>query len=167
MFEYSRRGKIGLTTKGYSDDVQGLNIKVFQLIFASLLIGKKKYIPPHQGKQFADLLWAQVLGTQFLTAVQHGRTLFQEGDNFPKLLTFFGHVGEGITGKLNPAVGMFLLSNFGAPFVESCYRSVATVFSDIDIEGTIRSEMVIVNNQIEIVSRRFDAEIKRMTAEND
>ena len=163
MIEFSKRGNFDITPKSFSDDVQGMNIKVFQLILSSFLIGKKKYIPPHQGNQFADLLWAQVLGNQILPAVQHGKSLFQKGDTFPRLLTFFSHVGEGITGKLNPAEEMFLLSTFGDAFIESCYRTVATAFSDTNVESTIRSEMMIVTNQIDLISKRFDAEIKRMT----
>jgi len=152
-----------IKSKSYSDDVQGMNIKVFQLILSSLLIGRKKYIPSHQGNQFADLLWAQVLGNQMLPAVQHGKSLFQKGDTFPRLFAFFCYVGEGITGKLNPAIGMLLLSNFGSAFFESCYRTVATAFSDTDVENTIRSEMIIVTNQIQVISNRFDAEIQKIT----
>ncbi|MFZ0944138.1 MAG: hypothetical protein WCF58_10285 [Syntrophobacteraceae bacterium] len=152
-----------IKSKSYSDDIQGINIKVFQLILSSLLIGRKKYIPSHQGNQFADLLWAQVLGNQILPAVEHGKLLFQKGDTFPRLSTFFCYVAEGITGKINPAIGMLLLSNFGSPFFESCYRTVATAFSDTDIENTILSEMIIVTDRIKILSDRFDAEIKRMT----
>ncbi|GEM_PF-4709816 len=163
MIEFYKRGNFPIRPKSYSDDVQGMNIKVFQLILSSLLIGKKKYIPPHHGNQFADLLWAQVLGNQLLPAVQHGKLLFQKGDTFPRLFTFFCHVAEGITGELNPADGMFLLSTFGDIFCENCYRTVATAFSDTDVESTIRSEMIIVTDQINIISKRFDAEIKRMT----
>ena len=106
LIEFAKKDNSVIRTNSYSDNVQGLNIKVFQLVLSSLLIGMKKYIPPHQGNRFADLLWRQVLGTQFLSAVKRGKVLFERSDTFPKMFTFFGYVGEDITGKVNPAEAM-------------------------------------------------------------
>lgn len=167
MIEFAKRAEFEIDPPPYAEDVQGLNIKAFQLILASLIIGKRRYITPQHGKQFADLLWAHLLGNNLTDGVKHGQALFQDTDDFPRLFTFFCKVGEGITGDINPAHGMFLLSNFGSAFVESCYRSVATAFSDSNIENVIREEMPFVNEQIQIISRRFDEELSRMRASSN
>lgn len=43
--------------------VADLALRAYQLIQSTRLISAQKYIPPSDGQDFADLLWAQVCGT--------------------------------------------------------------------------------------------------------
>src|SRR5262249_21502800 len=94
---------------GFSDNVQGLKIKAFQLYLASYLIAKKQYIRPEYGKQFADLLWAQVFGNQVLEGVEQAKEFVPESGSFlgafPRIYKFFCLLASDVTGRPNPAEG--------------------------------------------------------------
>jgi hypothetical protein len=151
--------------KLHADDEQGVSVKAFQVLLASLFIRRKNYMSPEQEKSFSGLLWAEVLGDDLVDGVLKGRMLFASEDEFPRLFDLFCRIGEEITGETDPLHGMLLLSHFGSSFMERCYRSIIETFSDKDRERTVDAEMLVVNNQIDFISRRFGEEVDYLSAE--
>ena len=139
----------------FSDTVQGLNIKAFQLFLASYFIANRRYVSPVQGKQFADLLWAQVLGNQLLNGVKRAKDLEPESGGFPRIYKFFGFLSQDIVGTMNPAEAMFLMDRFGVGFDADCLSVVAHAFNDPAAQEAVRLESASLEKNIEELKDRF------------
>jgi len=139
----------------FSDDIQGLKIKAFQLYLATHLIATKEYISPKMGKEFADLLWAQVFGNQLIEGIAQAKAFTPESGTYPRIYKFFGLLAADITGKLNPADGMLLLELLGPKFAEDCYRAVATSFMQPNVERLVQHERSQVEQHIAEMKQRF------------
>lgn len=151
--------------KLHADDEHGLSVKAFQVILASLFIRRKNYMSPEQEKRFSGLLWAEVLGDDLADGMLKGRMLFDLEDESPRLFDLFCRIGEEITGETDPVHGIFLLSHFGSRFMERCFRSVVETFADKDGEHAVNAEMMVVDNRIDFISKRFGEEVNYLGAE--
>lgn len=145
----------------YSDQAQGLNLKAFQLYLASYLIAKRRYIKPGDGKQFADLLWAQVLGNQILEGVECAKDLQPESGAFPRIYKFFCLLASHIAGKPNPAEGMLLMDSLGEGFVSQCLLAVAQAFGDPAAQEVAREEGASVQEAIKELKERFFRQLEK------
>ena len=50
-----------------------LSIRAFQLVTVTYTIAENRYVPPSQGKDFADILYAQVCGAQIYDVMKYVR----------------------------------------------------------------------------------------------
>ena len=126
----------------FLDDVQGLKIKAFQIYLATYLIAKRRYMKAHLGKDFADLLWAQILGNQILEQVRE----FKAAGPLPDAYKLFCFLAADIFGR--PAeperfavLGLKLLSLLGAEFVADCIAILAIAFKEPVVDQVVREEI--------------------------
>jgi hypothetical protein len=151
--------------KLHADDEQGISVKAFQVILASLFIRRRNYLSSGQEKRFSGLLWAEVLGNDLVDGMLKGRMLFDPEDEAPRLFDLFCRIGEEITGETDPLHGMLLLSHFGSSFMERCFQSIVKTFADKDGAQAVDAETLVVDNQIDFISKRFGEEVNYLGAE--
>ncbi len=79
-----------------------LAVKAFQLIVVTWVIEVRRYIPEADGKDFADLVWAQVCGSQLDEVIAHVRYYRDAKDDQDQRSRFAADVMEHILGPKSP-----------------------------------------------------------------
>jgi hypothetical protein len=150
----------------YNDHKQGIKIKAFQLYLTSYVIAKNRWIKQSVGKNFADLLWAQVLGTQLVEGIEQAKCFSPEIAEFPRIYKFFCLLAEDITGKVNPAEGFLLTDKLGSIFVGDCVRALSNAFEKPNATEIVNREAENARQIINEISKRFFNEIENLKENN-
>lgn len=109
--------------------------KAYQLYLVSGFLAQHGYIPPSQGRDFADILFAQVCGTELEQCLSFfGRYHEAQGDPGTQLFRFGSDISRYITGNDAPLVESMLAASTLPVFVAMSHMVVADAFAD---QGTV------------------------------
>lgn len=130
----SKKGKDSLAIKILNIHLGGeadLAIKAFQLYLVSGFLSQHSYISPSKGKDFADILYAQVCGTQIVECLvffsRYQEALSERGK---QLFRFTSDVTKYITGNKAPLNESMLIIPTVPLFVSLNHIVVANCFGD-------------------------------------
>ena len=113
-----------------------LAIKAFQLYFVSWFIAQHTYIPRKNGKDFADILYSQVCGTQIEKCMEFLSRYYEvQSDVDMQIFRFVSDVAKYITENEAPLTESMLLGSTVPNFVANIHLIVAKCFDD---EGTVK-----------------------------
>jgi hypothetical protein len=117
-------------------------VKAYQLYWASVFIGHKAYIPRHEGKDFADILYAQVCGLEleeclhyfdrYHEMTKHGGT---------QLIRFTNDVARHITGNPAPLIESMIIGETFPLFSLSVQIIVAEAFGDLKTVAALNEKL--------------------------
>ncbi len=150
----------------YDDQKQGIKIKAFQLYLSSYIIAKYRWVKQSMGRNFADLLWAQVLGNLLIEGVEEAKGFSSKVDSFPRIYKFFCLLSKDITGKLNLSEGFLLMDKLGSTFVGECVYAVSAAFEQSNIEKIVDCEIVYAQQVIKEISEIFYRETENIKKDN-
>ena len=106
-------------------------LKAFQLRLASLMLYEREYIPPDQGQDFADLLYAQVCGTELDECMVYVRRYLEFKTDFGALTNAFCHDAcDYITTSKVTETEMNAVLLIVLPLLYPTHMIVASVFQD-------------------------------------
>jgi hypothetical protein len=118
-----------------------LAIRAYQLLLVSNCLAKYTYIPPSQGKDFADILYAQVCGTKVETILSFLSRYHEVTDSGTQLFRFSSDVAKYITGNESPLAESTLLASTLLPFAVMNHLVVASCFADDKTVKKLESEL--------------------------
>ncbi|NVM54780.1 MAG: hypothetical protein HWN66_13845 [Candidatus Helarchaeota archaeon] len=108
-----------------------LAIKAYQLYLVSGFLAKHAYISLSEGKDFADILWAQVCGTQIEECLAFFSRYHEvQSDGGTQLFRFSSDVAKYITGNEAPLFESMLIGQTVGALVGSVHILVASCFGD-------------------------------------
>jgi hypothetical protein len=121
-------------------------IKAYQLYLFSELMANKRYIPPASGKDFADILYAQVAGKDLESVVEIFRQYHEVADDAAtKVFRFSGDIAKYITGNKAPLIESVLVGSTVPFFTIMTRLVIAESFGDRtlvkELENSMRSLM--------------------------
>ena len=103
--------------------------KAYQLFLTLSYLAKHRYIPPSEGHDFADLLFAQVCGSD-LEQCLHCFARYEKADRGSGLFRFTSDVAEHITGNEAPLMEAMTLSATTPMFAHLSHMVLAASFND-------------------------------------
>jgi len=118
-----------------------LAIKAYQLLLVSNCLAKHTYIPPLQGKDFADILYAQVCGTQVEKILSFLSRYHEVAESGTQLFRFCSDVAKYISGNEAPLAESTLLGSTLLPFAIMNHIVVASCFGDDKTVKKLESEL--------------------------
>ncbi len=114
--------------------------KAWQLYLVSLFVAHHRYIPLHQGRDFADLLYAQVCGTELPECLNFfARYDEVTGDRAAQLGRFSLDISRYITEHEAPVMESLLVASTLPPFTVLIHTVVAAAFGDSDTVSQIQA----------------------------
>ena len=141
----SKKGKDSLAIKIVHIRLGGeanLAIKAFQLYLVSGFLSQHSYISPSKGKDFADILYAQVWGTQIVECLAFF-SRYQEvlSDRGTQLFQFTSDVSKYITGNKAPLNESMLIMPNIPLFVSLNHIVIANCFGDNKMVKKLKSDI--------------------------
>lgn len=141
----SKKGKDSLAIKIVHIRLGGeanLAIKAFQLYLVSGFLSQHSYISPSKGKDFADILYAQVCGTQIVECLAFF-SRYQEvlSDRGTQLFQFTSDVSKYITGNKAPLNESMLIMPNIPLFVSLNHIVIANCFGDNKMVKKLKSDI--------------------------
>jgi len=117
-------------------------IKAYQLYLYSELMANKKYIPPAEGEEFSDLLFAQVAGKDLENVLNIFKRYHEvANDRSTMLFRFSGDIAMYITESQAPLMESVLIGST-VPFLTIMSRlSIAESFSDYELIKELENSM--------------------------
>lgn len=107
-------------------------VKAYQLYLVSIFIAQHTYIKRHEGKDFADLLYAQVCGLDLEECLYYfGRYHEMAKDGGTQLIRFNNDVAKHITGNPAPVIESMMIGAIFPLFVLPVQMVVAEAFGDL------------------------------------
>lgn len=141
----SKKGKDSLAIKIVHIRLGGeanLAIKAFQLYLVSSFLSQHSYISSSKGKDFADILYAQVCGTQIVECMaffsRYQEVLSNRGT---QLFRFTSDVAKYITGNKTPLNESMLIVPTISLFVSLNYSVIANCFGDNKMVKKLESDI--------------------------
>ncbi len=107
----------------------------YQLFLVSSYLAQHRYIPPDQGRDFADLLFAQVCGSDLETTI-HYFARYQQADGGSSLFRFTSDIAEYITGNKAPLMEAMALGVSTPILAHLSHMVLAVSFND---QSTVQS----------------------------
>ena len=108
-----------------------LAIKAYQIFWVTCFLVEHAYIPPSKDKDFADILYAQICGTQFHECMMFFKRYYEvENDGPQQLLRFSSDVAEHIAGTENLYDASLLVNVHFSDFVAFNHMVLAGCFGD-------------------------------------
>lgn len=119
-----------------------LAIKAYQLFLASGFIAKHKYISQQEGKYFADLLYAQVCGTQLEECLPYFHHYLTTRESEGHHVYFFlKDVANYITGNQATLVEVTFIQPIFLILVDATCLAIAYAFGDEETSKEIRERL--------------------------
>lgn len=118
-------------------------VKAYQLIYVSRTLSIRKYVPESEGKDFADLLWAQVCGTNLDDVVDRAHFYTDAGGREEEISRFSGDLSEYIVGEFCPfSVMMAVTMQVAVPeFIGHVVSIVANAFGDSEAFDDLQEQL--------------------------
>jgi len=140
--EHSQEVEVKNTSLGGEAE---LAIKAYQLYLTSLFLGEHEYISPKDVRDFADLLYAQVSGTQLEQCLDYlSRYTEPEIDGGTQLFRFSSDVAKYITASEAPLIEAMAISSAFGTFVALHHMLVAEIFGD---EKTVKRMRKVIREK--------------------
>jgi hypothetical protein len=115
-------------------------VKAYQLYWASYFIGQQAYIPKQEGKNFADILYAQVCGTEIDKCYYYFSRYVEAKDGGNQIMRFAYDFAIQIT--TNPLVGDITIQTTFPFFALIVQIVVAESFGDLKTAASLNEKLV-------------------------
>lgn len=132
-----------------------LAIKAYQLYLTSLFLAHHGYIPKSQGKDFADILYAQVCGTQLVDCLSYF-SRYHGAKGGDQLRYFSNDVASYITGNDRPLWEGLLIGPSVIPFTQLVHLTVAEAFGDNKTAEKVSRELTEKMVEVEKLTKKLD-----------
>jgi len=135
-----------------------LAIKAYQLFLTSSSIGQHNYIKSSEGKDFADILYAQVCGINLEECLSFFSRYHKANDGGTQLFRFSSDVAKYITGKEAPLSESMLIASTVPKFMAINHIVVARSFGDDKTVHKINSKLGVIVKNIKSFENRKNRE---------
>ncbi len=116
--------------------------KAWQLYLVSNFLAHHRYIPPSEGRDFADLLYAQVCGTELSNCLSFlARYDEVTGDRSTQLGRFGLDISRYITGQDAPLMESLLVASTLPQFTVVIHLVVAAAFADSKTVSELQAKL--------------------------
>jgi hypothetical protein len=107
-------------------------VKAYRLVYVSRTLSSRKYVTESEGKDFADLLWAQVCGTKLDDVVDRAHFYTDASSREEEISRFSSDLSEYIVGEFSSfALMMAVTMQATVPeFIGHVASIVADAFDD-------------------------------------
>jgi|APSaa5957512535_1039671.scaffolds.fasta_scaffold40417_4 hypothetical protein len=134
-------GSTDVLNTAFDGDAE-LAIKAYQLFLASSFIAENQYIPPEDGKDFADVLFASTCGTRLSDVLEFfGRYVEVADEGSAQLTRFTNDIAKYITGAEAPLQEMLLIVPSTIHLAWLNKLIVATHFKDESTASKVRERL--------------------------
>src|SRR3972149_8462386 len=117
-------------------------IKAYQLLLTSGFLAQHSYIPRPDGKDFADILYAQVCGTNIRETMRYlERYIEVQQDRGTQLFRLASDIARYITGSEASLAESMILTSIIPIYVDWTHMAVAYAFRDHNTLRELRSKV--------------------------
>lgn len=138
-----RRQSTNINHVNFNTELKGvadIAIKAYQLYLSSTFIAQHTYIDLSVGKEFADILYAQVCGTEIKECMVYFERYMELNGNSTQLFRFSSDVANYITGKEDITSAMEISMAFPI-LVNVNHQIISRNFNDMDTVELLKAEL--------------------------